>query len=75
MECPEDARAETLDELEQYIHRWDDAKGWGKRTVLQDRRRFIGIMVRWDGLDKPGIEFTMRAMCPGGDFVYPPPDG
>lgn len=30
-------------------------------------------MVRWDGLDKPGIEFMLRAMCPGGDFVYPPP--
>ena len=74
-ERTEDARTETIDELVQYIHHWEDARAMGRREVFKYRDRFIGVLVRWEEQGKPGIEFMLQGMCPDGDFTYTPPGG
>lgn len=75
MERPEAAREETIDELVRYIRHWEDAGAMGKRAVFHYRDRFIRVLSGWDKEGRPGIEFMMEAICPGGDFTYTPPGG
>ena len=74
MERPEADREATIDDLVRYIRWYEDARAMGKRAVFHHRDRFIKVLSGWDREGQPGITFMMEALCPGGDFTYPPLD-